>query len=198
MLWCRKCCGVPGGEGEHGDPGHDSEQIGAPVRNMIYNRIGRVEKSRHGGTVLFLGIAVFSALLMILLVQFIADQVVCSSDVPFKDLPGGVQRILTTENCLDSWRCPYDEKFDVSFTFGLVIPENSTANLTMFKVHMADITPSKPIERSSTSRLSESVSHLCGKQCSVNSCECVKSMIFSPRCYLEKYKYGLQVKPSNP
>merc|ERR1719154_250936 len=60
---------------------------------------------------------------------------------------------------------------------------------------MADITPSKP--RTSASRLSDSVSHLCGKQCSVKSCECVKSMIFSPGCYLEKYKYGLQVKPSN-
>ena len=59
------------------------------------------------GTVLFLGISVLAALVIILLVQLIAGQEVCMADVPRKELPFGVQKILTKENHLDSWRCPY-------------------------------------------------------------------------------------------
>ena len=51
MRWCGKCWCASGGDGEQriGGDGDDAEQIVSPVRNVIYNRIGRVEKSRHGG-----------------------------------------------------------------------------------------------------------------------------------------------------
>ena len=51
MRWCGKCWCASGGDGEQriGGDGHDAEQIVSPVQNVIYNGIGRVEKSRHGG-----------------------------------------------------------------------------------------------------------------------------------------------------
>ena len=51
MGGCGNCCGAPGGEGEqgHGAAGHGAEQNNFSVRNVIYNRVGRVEKSKHGG-----------------------------------------------------------------------------------------------------------------------------------------------------
>merc|ERR1712183_100782 len=202
MGWCGNCCGAPGGEGEQGQgaAGHGAEQNNSSGRNVIYNRVGRVEKSKHGGTVLFLGKSVLAALLIILLVQYIANQEVCTINAPLNDLPGGVQKILRGNNLQDSWRCPYDEHFDVSYTFSMVLPTNETAtNQTMFKVLMADIKPANNAdsEASSISRLSESVTQLCGKSCYVKSCECVKTIIHSKSCFLEKYQYGLQLKPTN-
>merc|ERR1712183_605642 len=186
MGWCGNCCGAPGGEGEQGQgaAGHGAEQNNSSGRNVIYNRVGRVEKSKHGGTVLFLGKSVLAALLIILLVQYIANQEVCTINAPLKDLPAGVQMILTGNNLQDSWRCPYDEHFDVSYTFNMVLPRNETAtNQTMFKVLMADIKPANNADSvtSSSSRLSE----------------CVKTIIHSKSCFLEKYQYGLQLKPTN-
>ena len=58
-------------------------------------------------TVLFLGKAVLAAILVILLVQFIADQEVCSVNVPLDKLPDGAKKILSGIHQQDSWRCPY-------------------------------------------------------------------------------------------
>ena len=56
---------------------------------------------------MFLGKAVLAASLIILLVQFIANQEVCTVDVALQDLPAPVQNILSGTNKQDSWRCPY-------------------------------------------------------------------------------------------
>eukprot|EP00092_Neocalanus_flemingeri_P003699 GFUD01003975.1.p1 GENE.GFUD01003975.1~~GFUD01003975.1.p1 ORF type:complete len:250 (-),score=45.63 GFUD01003975.1:246-995(-) len=201
MRWCGNCCGAPGGDGDQGldAAGHRAEQNNGSVHNVIYNRVGRVKKSKHGGTVLFLGISVLAGLLIILLVQFIAEQQVCTIEVPLQDLPEGIQKIFSKNDQQDSWRCPYNEQFDVSYTLGEVLPTNITStNVTTFKVHMADITPGKfDTETSTISRLQESVSILCGKRCNLKSCACVKTMITSESCYLEKYQYGLQLQPTN-
>merc|ERR1711970_515694 len=63
--------------------GADPGGPGDAVHHAIYNRVGRVEKFKHKDTVLFLGKAVLAAILVILLVQFIADQEVCSVNVSF-------------------------------------------------------------------------------------------------------------------
>jgi len=205
MRWCGHCCvapGAPGGEGEveHGDDGQEPDGNIASVRNVVYSRVGRVEKSKHGGTVLFLGKSVLIALLIILLVQFIANQEVCTINYNLKELPSEVQMVLSGVDKQDSWRCPYDETTDVSYTFESTPPTNSSVNddITMFKVLMADI---KPVKRhnsvDTTSRLAQSVTKLCGKRCYIKSCECVKIMITSDSCYLDKYKFGLQLEPSH-
>ena len=58
-------------------------------------------------TVCFLSKAVVIAILMILLVQFIASQEVCSVELPKSSLPPAVQRILNGKDLKDSLRCPY-------------------------------------------------------------------------------------------
>jgi len=201
MRWCGQCCGGPGGEGEggHGDGGQEHGGNCASVRNIMYSRVGRVEKSKHGGTVMFLGKSVLIALLIILLVQFIASQEVCTINYNLNELPSEVQMVLSGVDKQDSWRCPYDETTDVSYTFETTPPTNSkvTANITMFKVLMADIKPSKRLNSvDTTSRLAQSVTTLCGKRCYIKSCECVKMMLTSDACYLDKYKFGLQLEPS--
>jgi len=189
MGWCGNCCGAPegGGEQQHDGPGDG-------IHRAVYNRVGRVDKFKHGGTVLFLGKAVFAALLMILLVQFIADQEVCSVDVPLQDLPAGAQKILSGKNRQDTWRCPYDDKSDVSFKFHLVeLTDTTTANMTMFKVSMADKKPAKNMNKDRTDTTTE----LCGTKCYLKSCKCVEKMITSTSCYVDKYQYGLQLEPTN-
>ena len=67
MGWCGNCCGAPGGEGEQGQgaAGHGAEQNNSSVRNVIYNRVGRVEKSKHGGKFklnIFVTLKIFSCL----------------------------------------------------------------------------------------------------------------------------------------
>jgi len=195
MPWCGNCCGAPGGGGDtrHGGPG-GVEQNTSSAHRVIYNRVGRVEKFKHADTVLFLGKAVLAAVLIILLVQFIADQEVCTVDLPLQDLPVPVQKILSGNSKQDSWRCPYDDNFDVSFSFDRVLlTDKSVKNVTMFKVSMADIKPAKNRIEAST----ESVTELCGAKCYLKSCECVEKMITSKSCYLDKYQYGLQLEPTN-
>eukprot|EP00091_Calanus_sinicus_P000621 TRINITY_DN10536_c0_g1_i5.p1 TRINITY_DN10536_c0_g1~~TRINITY_DN10536_c0_g1_i5.p1 ORF type:complete len:246 (-),score=58.92 TRINITY_DN10536_c0_g1_i5:175-912(-) len=197
MPWCGNCCGAPGGEGEqqHGGPGGgEAERNTSSVHRLVYNRVGRVERFKHADTVLFLGKAVLAAMLIILLVQFLADQEVCSVDVPLQDLPVPVQKILSGTSKQDSWRCPYDESFDVSFTFDMVqLTDTSVKNVTMFKVSMADMKPAKNRKEASP----ESVTIICGTKCYLKSCECVEKMITSQSCYLDKYQYGLQLEPTN-
>ena len=80
--------------------------------NATYNESLYVNTLKHlpiPETVLFLGIAVLAALLIILLVQFIAEREVCTIDVPLQDLPKGVQQILTGGDQQDSWQCPYSK-----------------------------------------------------------------------------------------
>merc|ERR1712243_336702 len=124
------CCGAPEGEGE-AHPGGP----GDAVHHAIYNRVGRVEKFKHKDTVLFLGKAFLAAILVILLVQFIAAQEVCSVNVPLDKLPDGAKKILSGISQQDSWRCPYDNDFDVSFKFNIVsLTEKTVENVTMFKL----------------------------------------------------------------
>merc|ERR1719427_1588861 len=156
MRWCGNCCGAPGGEGE-ANPGGP----GDAAHHAIYNRVGRVEKFKHKDTVLFLGKAVLAAILVILLVQFIADQEVCSVNVPLDKLPAGAKKVLSGINQQDSWRCPYDKDFDVSFTFNVVaLSEKTVENVTMFKVAFADKKPARNNNRVAT----ETVKEVCGLQ----------------------------------
>merc|ERR1719427_2289851 len=189
MRWCGNCCGAPGGEGE-ANPGGP----GDAAHHAIYNRVGRVEKFKHKDTVLFLGKAVLAAILVILLVQFIADQEVCSVNVPLDKLPAGAKKVLSAINQQDSWRCPYDKDFDVSFTFNVVaLSEKTVENVTMFKVAFADKKPAGNNNRVAT----ETVKEVCGTKCYLKSCECVEKMITSSACYVDKYQYGLQLEPTN-
>jgi len=188
MRWCGNCCGAPGGE----DEAHPGRQ-GDAAHHAIYNRVGRVERFKHKDTVLFLGKAVLAALLVILLVQFIADQEVCSVDLPLENLPLGAQKILSRKNQLDSWRCPYDEDYDVSFTFDIVVlTEKTVENVTMFKVTMADKKPTRNRDKVP----GDTVTEVCGTRCYLKSCECVEKMITSSSCYVDKYQYGLQLEPT--
>jgi len=137
MPWCGKCCGSPAGEQESELPEQSSRenQNGGNIRREIYNRMGRVERFKHGETVCFLSKAVVIAILMILLVQFIASQEVCSVELPKSSLPPGVQRILNGKDLKDSLRCPYDDTLDVSFTFEeVLLTDKVVENVTMFKV----------------------------------------------------------------
>jgi len=198
MPWCGKCCGAPAGERESELPEQSSQenQHGTNVRREIYNRMGRVERFKHGETVCFLSKAVVIAILMILLVQFIASQEVCSVELPKSSLPPAVQRILNGKDLKDSLRCPYDDTLDVSFTFEeVLLTDKVVENVTMFKVNFADIIPAKR-SINETLRQTESLVEVCGKKCYIKSCKCVEKMILSNACYLDKYQYGLQLEPA--
>merc|ERR1712133_152772 len=107
--------------------------------------------------------------------------------------------ILLDKNQLNSYRCPYNDKLDVAYTFDLVVPsENDSiaANVTAIKVNIADILPKKiqndnyPI---SVRDQAVTATELCGKMCSIRSCKCFSKIIFSPACYIDNYEYGLQI-----
>jgi len=175
------------------------ESWSGSLNKMLYNRIGRVEKFKHGSTILFLGKAISVAILIILLVQIIANTEVCYLDTELSQLPQDVQKILLDKNQLNSYRCPYNDKLDVAYTFDLVVPsENDSiaANVTAIKVNIADILPKKiqnedyPI---SVRDQAVTATQLCGKMCSIRSCKCFSKIIFSPACYIDNYEYGLQI-----
>jgi len=189
---------------ENGDPDleeNKQESWSGSLNKMLYNRIGRVEKFKHGSTILFLGKAVSVAILIILLVQVIANTEVCYLDAELSQLPQDVQKILLDNNQMNSYRCPYNDKLDVAYTFDLVIlSENDTsaANVTAIKVKIADILPKKIHTEQYPGIASdhyqvETATQLCGKMCSVRSCKCFSKVIFSPACYVDNYEYGLQI-----
>jgi len=159
---------------------------------MFYNRIGKVEKFKHGSTVMFLGKAVVLSILILLLVQFIANKETCYLETELNKLPSDVQKILMDKSNLNSLRCPYNDKLDVSYTFNLVDQDqNQTnfANVTAIKVNMADIVTKKH----GSSSHEETVLQTCGRLCSVKSCKCFEKVIWSSACYVDFYEYGLQV-----
>merc|ERR1712121_366284 len=143
---------------------------------------------KHKDTVLFLGKAFLAAILVILLVQFIAEQEVCSVNVPLDKLPDGAKKILSGISQQDSWRCPYDNDFDVSFKFDIVaLTEKTVENVTMFKVTMADKKPASNRDKVAT----ETVTEVCGTKCHLKSCECVEKMITSSACMSTHSSAGL-------
>jgi len=204
FLWCCERKADDENQVDEGQNKSDTEQnlggddINHSWNKMLFNRIGRVEKFKHGGTVLFLGKAFVMAILIIVLVKFISDSEVCYLEGNLGQLPDGVQRILLEKNSLQSYRCPYDSKLDVAYTFSLEHDDHDNETLsgevTAIKVNIADVVPSK-INNDYLSSDNDSVTatQLCGKMCSVKSCKCFTKMIFSSACYLDVYEYGLQI-----
>jgi len=187
----------------------EERSISQSLSQMLYNRIGRVEKFKHGSTILFLGKAVLMSTLIILLVQYIAQTEVCYLDSNLGELPDDVQKMLLDPKAhLLSYRCPYNEDLDVAYTFDLVRPDNANdsfphqhnvedVNVTAIKVNIADIIPNK-IRNDYLSGGSEEVrqrtaTELCGKMCSIRSCTCFTKMVLSQNCYIDTYEFGLQI-----
>jgi len=215
MVLC--CCGNKndqvddpedeGGGPEGGEVGENSAQ--PSLNQMFYSRLGRVEKFKHGSTVMFLGKSVVLSVLILVLVQFIANTEVCYLHTQMTNLPDSVQKILAGKSSTNALRCPYgnarkssfyskisisDENYDVIYTFNHVADadgDNATdsENVTAIKVNMADIV----VKKHSDGPGVETVMKTCGKLCSVKSCKCFTKMIWSDSCYIDFYEYGLQV-----
>jgi len=184
--------------------------ISQSLSQMLYNRIGRVEKFKHGSTILFLGKAFVMSTLIILLVQYISQTEVCYLDSGLGELPDDVQKMLLDPKAhLLSYRCPYDENFDVAYTFDLVPQDNvndsfphqhnvENVNVTAIKVNIADIMPNKirTDYRSGGEEVRQrtwTAKELCGKMCSIRSCTCFTKMVLSQNCYIDTYEFGLQI-----
>merc|ERR1711953_167891 len=204
MVLC--CCGNKndqvddpedeGGGPEGGEVGENSAQ--PSLNQMFYSRLGRVEKFKHGSTVMFLGKSVVLSVLILVLVQFIANTEVCYLHTQMTNLPDSVQKILAGKSSTNALRCPYDENYDVTYTFNHVADadgnnETDTENVTAIKVNMADIV----VKKHSDGPDVETVMKTCGKLCSVKSCKCFTKMIWSDSCYIDFYEYGLQVDTVN-
>jgi len=119
------------------------ENISHSLSKMFYNRIGKVEKFKHGSTVMFLGKAVLLSTIILLLVQFIANTETCYLHTGVDKLPSHFQKILLDKYKTNSLRCPYNDKFDVSYTFNLADNGNNTENVTAIKINIADIVAKK-------------------------------------------------------
>jgi len=143
---------------------------------------------------MFLGKAVIISILILVLVQFIANTETCHLQTQMTNLPENVQKILVDKSYTSALRCPYDENYDVSYTFNLVTDaegdnETDTENLTAIKVNMADIVVKKYPAGSGE----DTAVKTCGRLCSLKSCKCFTKMIWSNSCYIDFYEYGLQV-----
>jgi len=161
---------------------------------MFYNRIGKVEKFKHGSTVMFLGKAVVLSTIILLLVQFIANTETCYLHTGVDKLPSHFQKILLDKYKTNSLRCPYNDKFDVSYTFNLADNGNNTENVTAIKINIADIVAKKhSIGSNEETVMQDTVLQTCGRLCSVKSCSCFTKMIWSKSCYADFYEFGLQV-----
>jgi len=186
-------------EEEEADPAQPGRDIRQSVYKMLQSRVGRVEKFKHTSTVMFLGKGVVMAGLIILLVQVIAGTEVCYLEADTSELPLGLQRMLMEPSPLNSYRCPYNDRLDVAYTFDLVPPaENDTSetNVTMVRVNFADVLPKKSQNDASDDYRAQGEAtavELCGKLCSVKSCKCFTKIIFSEACYVDTYEYGLQI-----
>jgi len=207
MFLC--CCNKP--EISNNDTEHDrggetdveqqETERSQSLSKMLYNRIGKVEKFKHGSTILFLGKAFVLAVVIIVLVQFVASTEICYFDGDISQLPPDLQKILLSDN-LESYRCPYNEKLDVEYTFELVADDSGGGNsgndtlssyqhnVTAIKVNIADIVTTKR----QNAEAGQSATELCGKLCSVRSCKCFTKMVLSQQCYIDTYEYGLQVE----
>jgi len=196
LMMLFSCCNK---EDEDEDPQDDGaietppeQNISHSLNKMFYNRIGKVEKFKHGSTVMFLGKALVLSLLILLLVQFIANTETCYLETEINKLPTDVQKILMDRSNVNSLRCPYNDKLDVAYTFNLVTRdqnETNSQNVTAIKVDIADIVAKKHYSGSDE----ETVLQTCGRLCSVKSCKCFEKMIWSSSCYIDFYEYGLQV-----
>merc|ERR1711936_675927 len=128
MVLC--CCGNNNHQVDDPEDGAGGPEVGEggearergtrySVNKMFYSRIGRVEKFKHGSTVMFLGKAVVLSTIILLLVQFIANTETCYLHTGVDKLPSHLQKILLDKYKTNSLRCPYNDKFDVSYTFNL-------------------------------------------------------------------------------
>lgn len=61
---------------------------------------------------MFLGKAVVLSILILLLVQFIANKETCYLETELNKLPSDVQKILMDKSNLNSLRCPYSKILD--------------------------------------------------------------------------------------
>jgi len=180
---------------EEAEPEQPGRGIRQSLDKMLQSRVGRVEKFKHTSTVMFLAKGVVMAGLIILLVQVIAGTEVCYIEGDTGDLPLGLQRMVMEPSPLQSYRCPYNDRLDVAYTFDLIPPaENDTSvtNVTMVRVNIADVLPKKSGDDFRAQGEATAV-ELCGKLCSVRSCKCFTKIIFSEACYVDTYEYGLQI-----
>jgi len=170
-----------GGEEEKGE----EEGRIKSVREIMFSRIGRVERSRHGGTVLFLGKSFAVALLIIWLIQYLCQAQVCTLDIPLYQIPEKAQKMLLSEDPLIKWCCPLDERNDLSFTLRLL---PSQRNSTLENVTQIQVGEIEKLPVPDNLELKESTEDLAIRHyqdiSDSKDCHNIKMVITEPVCYV--------------
>jgi len=180
MKWCggHQCCKAEsGGSDDQEEELEGPQSDGGLIQRAMYYRIGRVDKFKHGSTILFLSMSLCMSGLIVGLVQYFGSTPICTIDIPLQQLPEQTQMVLFSPNSGNEWRCQQDGGYDLLFQLNLL--NQTMANTTFVEVlQAAKIYVKDRSEKKTRDPIYSSLGR--------SDCNIVRNALISTQCYAQE------------